>query len=404
MTTRASLNHVTEDGVTPSLWAKPDAALAAAGIEGESVVARVRLVALALLSIAPTWNVIHFPGNRMHVTGFLVTLCASLVAIGIWWALKKGEWRAWISFASSAFDVSMVSLALTSFMLVASPMMALNSTVTFEMYFLAIVATSLRYDARICIVIGLLAIGEFGGIWLWAGTHFDLHDPGYVTTAGPYRIVDSATRMLLLGVATILSVAIVRRAQQLLYLASRDRLTGLFNRGHFDRVFAMAIDTAAREARPLALALLDIDHFKEINDLHGHDLGDQALRQVAALLAGAMRRTDVVARYGGEEFVVLMPGTTTAIALARIEVLRQEVAATPIVLGRGEVLRLNFSAGIAGTPDDAMVATPKALMTLADQRLLTAKRVGRGRCIGGGAEDDATRPDGPSAATERQTA
>ena len=253
----------------------------------------------------------------------------------------------------------------------------------------------------------VLAIGEFGGLWLWSATHFDLHSPAYIAAAGPYRIVDSATRLLLLGVATILSVAIVRRAQQLLYLASRDRLTGLFNRGHFDRVFAMAIETAAREVRPVALALLDIDHFKEINDLHGHDLGDQALRQVAALLSGAMRRTDVVARYGGEEFVVLMPGTTTALALARIEVLRQEVAATPIVLGRGEILRLNFSAGIAGTPDDAMVATPKALMNLADQRLLSAKRSGRGRCIGGAPDAAVTRPDdtsGAASTTERQSA
>lgn len=407
MNTLARQNRVTEDGATPSVWAKPDAALAAAGVEGEYVVARVRLIAMALLIVAPTWNVVEDPARRMYQTGFAVTVFALLVAVAIWWTLKRGQWRVWISFASSAFDVSMVSLALTSFMLVASPMMALNSTVTFEMYFLAIIATSLRYDARICIVIGLLAIGEFGGIWLWAGTHFNLHDPQYVATAGPYTIVDSATRMLLLGVATILSVSIVRRAQQLLYLASRDRLTGLFNRGHFDRVLEMAIDSAAREGRPLALALLDIDHFKQINDQHGHDLGDQALRQVAALLSGAMRRTDVVARYGGEEFVVLMPGTTTAIALARIEVLRQEVAATPIVLGRGEVLRLDFSAGVAGTTDDVMVATPKALMNLADQRLLTAKRGGRARCIGASSPDDgATHADagdtGPAA--ERQTA
>ncbi len=407
MNTLARQNRVTEDGATPSVWAKPDAALAAAGVEGEYVVARVRLIAMALLIVAPTWNVVEDPARRMYQTGFAVTVFALLVAVAIWWTLKRGQWRVWISFASSAFDVSMVSLALTSFMLVASPMMALNSTVTFEMYFLAIIATSLRYDARICIVIGLLAIGEFGGIWLWAGTHFNLHDPQYVATAGPYTIVDSATRMLLLGVATILSVSIVRRAQQLLYLASRDRLTGLFNRGHFDRVLEMAINSAAREGRPLALALLDIDHFKQINDQHGHDLGDQALRQVAALLSGAMRRTDVVARYGGEEFVVLMPGTTTAIALARIEVLRQEVAATPIVLGRGEVLRLDFSAGVAGTTDDVMVATPKALMNLADQRLLTAKRGGRARCIGASSPDDgATHADagdtGPAA--ERQTA
>jgi two-component system, cell cycle response regulator len=382
MTTLAPLNRYTETGAVSSVWARPDPALAAAGVEGEFVVARVRLVAMALLLIAPTWNVVQHPELRMYVTGFVVTLFAACVAVGIWWALRRGTWRPWISFASSAFDVSMVSLALLSFLIVASPMIALNSTVTFEMYFLAVLATSLRYDARICIVIGLLAIGEFASLWVWAATHYNLHDPAYVSAAGPYSIVDSATRMLLIGVATILAVTIVRRAQKLLYLAARDRLTGLFNRGHFDRVLATAMDTAAREHLPLALALLDIDHFKRINDEHGHDSGDRALQQVAALLVAAIRGTDIVARYGGEEFVVLMPGTTSAIALARMEVLRKEVASTPIVLGRGGVLRLDFSAGVAGVPDDANALSPKELISVADERLFAAKRAGRGCCIG----------------------
>jgi diguanylate cyclase (GGDEF)-like protein len=384
MTTFAPLNSVTEDAAAPSLWARPDPALAAAGIEGEFVVARVRVVAMALLLIAPTWNILHHPEMRQHVTGFTVTLVAACVSVAIWWFLKVGQWRVWISFASSAFDVSMVTLALTTFVFVASPMVALNSTVTFEMYFLAIVATSLRYDARICIVIGALTIAEFALLWLYAATHFDLHDPAYVAAAGPYQIVDLSTRLVLLGLAMILSVAIVRRAQQLLFLASRDRLTGLFNRGHFDRALVTAVDTAVRDDRPLALALLDIDHFKQINDVHGHDCGDRALRQVAELLTRAMRRTDIVARYGGEEFVVLMPGTTAAIALARIEVLRQEVATTPIELRPGEMLRLNFSAGIAGTSDDVIMSSPKELLSMADQRLLEAKRAGRARCIGAG--------------------
>ncbi len=403
MPTLNSLNSVTEDAEAPSLWAQPDAALAAAGVEGEYVVARVRMVAMALLLIAPTWNLLHDPSLPMYRTGFTVTVVAACVAMGIWWMLRGGRWRPWVSLASSAFDVSMVSLALLSFLLVASPMIALNSTVTFEMYFLAIVATSLRYDARICLVIGALTLAEFGSLWLYAASKFNLHDPSYISAAGPYSIVDLATRMLLLGVATILSVAIVRRAQQLLYLASRDRLTGLFNRGHFDRVLVTALDAAARENRPLALALIDIDHFKRINDEHGHEVGDRALRQVAELLAGAMRRTDVVARYGGEEFVVLMPGTTCAIALARIEVLRQEVAATSIVLGRGEIVRLNFSAGVSGIPDDAMAAAPTSLVTLADQRLLMAKRTGRGQCVGSAGQEPEDPSGGSVSGRERST-
>ena len=382
MITAPTPSSVAADADAPPLWARPDPALAAAGMEGEFVVARVRVVAMALLLLAPTWSLIHDPHQQVYVTGFLITVVAALVSVGIWWLLRTGYWQPWVSFASSAFDVSMVTLALTSFLIVASPMAALNSTVTFEMYFLAILATSLRYDARICFAMGVMTVVEFGSLWLYASVRYDLSNPADIGSAGPYAPVDLATRLILLGVATILAVTIVRRAQRLLYLASRDRLTGLFNRGHFDRALASAIDTAARDGRPLALALLDIDHFKQINDAHGHVLGDAALLRVAELLAAAMRRTDIVARYGGEEFIVLMPGTTCGNALARIEELRQAVAATPINIGRDESLRINFSAGIAGIPDDTLAVNAKALVSIADQRLLLAKRHGRGLCVG----------------------
>jgi diguanylate cyclase (GGDEF)-like protein len=382
MLTHASSDAGNRDTYAPAIWAQPDPALAAAGIEGEFVVARVRVVGMGLLLLAPTWSLISNPRLQMNVSGFLVTVAAATVSVGIWWVLRSGFWQPWVSFASSAFDVSMITLALISFLIVASPLIAINSTVTFEMYFLAVVATSLRYDARICIVIGVLAIVQYGGLWMFAAMRYNLHDAAYVPAAGPYDAVDCATRLILLSVATILSVTIVRRAQRLLYLASRDRLTGLYNRGHFDRALAAAIDTAAREGLPLALALLDIDHFKRINDEHGHDEGDATLRRVAELLSASMRRTDIVARYGGEEFVVLMPSTTSANALARIEALRQTVVNTPIIIRGGEILRMNFSAGLAGIPDDAVTVSPKNLVTLADQRLLTAKRNGRGRCIG----------------------
>ncbi|MEP7326438.1 MAG: GGDEF domain-containing protein [Gemmatimonadota bacterium] len=366
----------------PPVWERPDPALAAAGIEGEMVVARVRMLAMALLLMAPTWNILHNPHEAIHVTGFAVTLAAGIASVSIWWALRRGRWRPWIGFASSSFDVSMVSLALLSFLIVASPMMALNSTVTFEMYFLAILATSLRYDARICIAVGLLALWEYGGLWAFASSHYDLNNPAYVKDSGPYSPVDLSTRLVLLGVATILAVTIVRRAQRLLYLASRDRLTGLFNRGHFDRALSAAMEISARDGQPLSLGLLDIDHFKRINDDYGHALGDRALVQVAQLLAGAMRRTDIVARYGGEEFVILMPGTQRDAALARMELLRREVVDTPIDLGDGQTLRIDFSAGVAGTPADREASDPKSLLTTADRRLLAAKRAGRGQCIG----------------------
>ncbi len=366
----------------PPIWARPDPALATAGIEGELVVARVRVLAMGLLLIAPTWNVTHHPHDPVHVTGFAVTLAAALVSVGILLALRRGRWRPWIGFASSSFDVSMVSLALVSFLIVGSPMIALNSKVTFEMYFLALVATSLRYDARICIAVGLLALAQYGGLWAFAAASYDLADPEYVAAAGPYSRVDLSTRLILLGVATILAVTIVRRAQRLLYLASRDRLTGLFNRGHFDRALRAAMERSRREGQPLSVALVDVDHFKSINDTYGHALGDRALQQVAQLLDRTMRRTDVVARYGGEEFAILLGGTGRDAARARVEAIRREVADTPIDLGEGQVLHINFSAGIAGIPDDAGVVTAKGLVAKADERLLAAKRGGRARCVG----------------------
>jgi len=375
-------DRYTDGATAPPVWARPDPALAAAGIEGEYVVARVRLFAMALLLIAPTWNIIHDPGDPIHVTGFAVTVAASLAAVGIWLTLRGGRWWSWIGFASSAFDVSMVSTALVSFLIVSSPMVALNSKVTFEIYFLAIVAASLRYDARVCLVAGLLALSQYGGLWVFAASRYDLYDPVYASASGPYSPVDLSTRLILLGIATILAVTIVRRAQRLLYLASRDRLTGLFNRGHFDRALSAAMESSARSGQPLSLAILDIDHFKQINDDHGHALGDRALCQVAERLSRAMRRTDVVARYGGEEFVILLPGTTPDSALLRMEALRREIAGSPIELSEGRTLRLDFSAGIAGTPEDAEATSAKALLTCADARLLAAKRAGRGRCVG----------------------
>jgi diguanylate cyclase (GGDEF)-like protein len=372
----------TEGVVAPPIWARPDPALATAGIEGELVVARVRVFAMGLLMIAPTWNILADPTMAVHVTGFYVTLAASIASLIIWLLLRRGRWWPWIGFASSAFDVSMVSSALVSFLVVASPLVALNSNVTFEMYFLAVVATSLRYDARICIMAGGLALAEYGGLWAYAGARYNLHNPAYVRVAGPYSPVDLSTRLILLGIATILAVTIVRRAQRLLYLASHDRLTGLFNRGHFDRALAKAMEASSRAGQPLSLAILDLDHFKQINDVHGHSLGDRALSLVAQSLFQAMRRTDVVARYGGEEFVILLPGTPREAAVLRIEALRQEIAATPLELGDGHTLTINFSAGVAGTPADQDAGNPKALLNCADSRLLTAKRAGRGRCVG----------------------
>jgi hypothetical protein len=118
-----------------ALWRRPDPALAAAGVEGEWLVARIRLVAMTLLLITPTWKLFQYPDVPIFITGFWVTFTAALAAVAIWWMLRRGLWRPWLGFASSTLDVSLVTTALVTFLFVGSPLVALHSKVTFEIYF-----------------------------------------------------------------------------------------------------------------------------------------------------------------------------------------------------------------------------------------------------------------------------
>lgn len=190
----------------------------------------------------------------MHVWGFGVTALAALAAVAVAWFLRTRPWHPAIGFISSALDVSLVTTALVSFAVVSSPLDALNSKVTFEMYFLAIAASSLRYDPRICLAIGALAVAQYGSLWLMLAAPYDLNDPALVTDSGTHVALDQVTRLILLGVAVVLSTTLVRRAQRLQEMSTRDRLTGLYNRLHFERALEAEIARAMRYDRPLALA------------------------------------------------------------------------------------------------------------------------------------------------------
>ena len=360
-----------------AFWQRPDPPLAAAGIEGEWLVARVRLVAMTLLLITPTWKLFRYPEVPIFVWGFWVTFIAALVALTIWWLLRRGLWRPWLGFASSAIDVSLVTTALVTFVFLGGPLVALNSKVTFEIYFLAIVATSLRYDARICVSVGLLAVVEYAALWGFLAFRYDLGNPTYAIGVGEHAVIDQITRLILLCATVVLSYAIVRRAQRLLHLATRDRLTHLYNRGQFDLVLAQEVERAVRSGHSLCVALLDLDHFKRINDTLGHAAGDLVLMEIASRLASGTRSTDLVARYGGEEFAVLFPGTGRDAAAVRVETLRAQIAGVPLRLANQQEIIVTCSAGIAELSADGI--DPVALLATADRRLLAAKRAGRDR-------------------------
>ena len=172
-------------------------------------------------------------------------------------------------------------------------------------------------------------------------------------------------------------------SRRLARLAGSDPLTGLANRRQFDERLALECRRATRGATALALVLVDIDHFKRLNDTFGHPAGDAWLLRVGtALAAEASRGGDLVARYGGEEFAVILPDTSVQDAARIAERMRATVAG--MRAGPGEAaVAVTISAGVAGVEDTGAEGDPHALVRAADVALYRAKRGGRNRVAGG---------------------
>jgi diguanylate cyclase (GGDEF)-like protein len=151
-----------------------------------------------------------------------------------------------------------------------------------------------------------------------------------------------------------------------------DPLTGLVNHRSFHELLSQALATAREQSEPAAVALLDLDNFKAINDVHGHPYGDEVLRRVGAAIRGAVRSRDVAARIGGEEFALVLPGAGSDIAFAVAERARRAIAEVG-----GIDIALSCSAGVAAYPDDA--EDPPTLYQLASSALAWAKSGGKAR-------------------------
>ena len=167
---------------------------------------------------------------------------------------------------------------------------------------------------------------------------------------------------------------------QLQAMAIQDELTGLPNRREMQRRLHDEWQRATRFRRPLAVAMIDIDFFKKVNDEHGHPAGDRVIRHVAQLLQANIRAVDRVARYGGEEFALLLPETGLSDALTALERLRCRIAETPCVIADPPLsLSVTVSLGVAVTAEER--GGPEAVVAAADRRLYLAKRGGRNRVI-----------------------
>jgi diguanylate cyclase (GGDEF)-like protein len=163
---------------------------------------------------------------------------------------------------------------------------------------------------------------------------------------------------------------------RLVALTMEDGLTGLFNRRYFDRRLGQELRRAKREQRPCSVCIIDADHFKRINDTHGHALGDLVLKRLAELAIDVLRATDdVTSRVGGEEFAVILPGTDGPGALRAAERLRVRAERLRIPLSEGE-LAVTVSLGVA-TFDPFDPCEPEELVRRADEALYAAKAAGR---------------------------
>jgi|HubBroStandDraft_6_1064221.scaffolds.fasta_scaffold89718_1 diguanylate cyclase (GGDEF)-like protein len=365
-----------------SLWSRPDAVLAEAGAAGELFVAKIRLSLATILLLIPVINTLFFPVERKEgIVGLSLVSGTFLLSIVFYLLISREYNPAWLSFASCALDVTLVSGALALFLILNEPHTAVNSKVVFEGYFLAIGATSLRYDKRVCITAGLLAVGEYLAIVYFAATHWDLNSPIY--SPYPYGLFGwsaQISRLIIMLLAAAISLSLVSRSQRLLQLATSDSLTALFNRGYVDDRLAIELGRARRYGKLLTIAVIDADHFKALNDAHGHPVGDLVLQKIGAILRESCRQSDTVGRYGGEEFVVLLPETDIETAQRKVEYLRDLVARTPIELGAtGERVQITISAGLASFPQDGQEAAE--LFALADERMFQAKREGRNRVV-----------------------
>lgn len=237
-------------------------------------------------------------------------------------------------------------------------------------------------------IICYLLLGLRGGFWMSLGFL------GLAVAAFNYRYMadDSWLNAMIAANVGLSSAAImmfshiyersrVENENRLLELASTDALTGLANRMKLAEVFQRERSHALRDNNPLSLIILDLDHFKHVNDQFGHEGGDRALRHLAGLLPQRLRDTDLFCRLGGEEFAILLPGADLAQAAERANDLRDLLAAFPPDI-EGHAQPMTFSAGVATLGEDGQ--SLDSLLLIADRRMYEAKGGGRNQVVAAG--------------------
>ena len=363
--------------VFATLFAQPDEVMLELGAGGELLVARVRALLSAVCLLLPLANAIG--GARIGET--VIGLAAAVfinIAAQLWLALARTPRRhGWLPYATTTYDITTTTSVLVLLAL-GDRVAGLNSLVVWAFYPISIVMTALRNDGRLTLFATSLAILQYAVL---AAAILGSSVPEQLLSVdyGTASLATQVERMVLLLLTGLLTTTIVYRIQRLVELSGRDGLTGLPNRMWLLQQMPRIFDAARAQGASLSLALLDLDHFRRINDDFGARDGDRALRQISVLLVEALDSGEHLARIGGQEFVMLLQCPIGS-AWERVDRLRRMVAERPLLPGAGgDPLRMTFSAGLVAWPQDGVDLS--SLLRSADRRLQLAKHDGCNRVI-----------------------
>jgi diguanylate cyclase (GGDEF)-like protein len=356
------------------MWPPRERELSTAGRSGEMVIARARLAIVALLLLPNIATLLRDPKALSGWLGIATVVVCFAIGLEILRRAAADRMSKALPIFSTVLDVSIVSGYHVLLFAGGAWDVALESRATFAVYVIAIMGTALRYDGRLVRLAGLVAIVQYLAIIEWA-------DATMRATAAAARFYGDTTlagqseEVSMLLVATVLGCIMVERARELRLSGIRDPLTRLPNRGYFSERMTTELVRASRMQRSAVVAMIDVDHFKKVNDTHGHAVGDLVLRHVAAQLRLAVRSEELVARVGGEEFAMLLFENSRDQAQDRLDRLRTALGSMVIQAKRAVAVRVTVSMGFAMAPEEGSEAMK--LLELADERLLAGKRAGR---------------------------